>query len=233
LVWAFFQPGLRRFAIWSALVIILSVPWGLRINPFRPDQVAILLFLPGAILLGGLVVSIGQTLERKIRPRLGQAVMLLAAVGLLAWGAIQTVGIVNPDTILAAPADLQALGWVRQNTPAEARFFINTILWQTASYRGVDGGYWLPVLADRWALLPPAMYGWGSRDEIQQVNRLAGTASQVTTCNNAFWKLVQQEHLTHVYVKAGVGGLSPYALAACVGLQRIYANGGVELWQIK
>jgi hypothetical protein len=233
LVWALILPGLRRFAAWALLVTALAVPWGLRFNPFRPDQVAIVLFLPAAILLGELLVSASQALGRRVKPWLGQAALLLAAGGLLVWGAIQTAAIVNPDTVLADQADLQALAWVRQNTPAEARFFINTVLWQTASYRGVDGGYWLPVLAGRWALLPPAMYGWGSRDEIQQVNRLAKAASQVTTCNSAFWALVQEFRLTHIYVKEGRGSLPPAALASCVGLQRVYSAGGVEIWQIK
>jgi len=233
LVWAFFRPGLRAFAAWTLLVTALAMPWGLRFNPFRPDQVAIVLFLPAAILLGELLVSASQALGRRVNPWLGQAALLLAAGGLLVWGAVQTAVIVNPDTLLADQADLQALDWVRQNTPAAARFFINTVLWQTASYRGVDGGYWLPVLAGRWALLPPAMYGWGSRDEIQQVNRLAQAASQVTTCDSAFWSLVQEIHLTHIYVKAGRGSLTPAALASCVGLQRVYAAGGVEIWQIK
>ena len=233
LVWAFFRPGLRRFAAWALLVIALSVPWGLRFNPFRPDQVVILLFLPAAILLSELLVCASLALGQWARPWLGQAALLLAAGGLLGWGVLQTGAVVNPDTILAEQADLRALAWVRQNTPAEARFFINTILWQTASYRGVDGGYWLPVLAGRWALLPPAMYGWGSRDEIQQINALAKTASRVTTCDSAFWKLVQEEHLTHVYVKVGRGSLPPAALAGCVGLQRVYASGEVEIWQIK
>ena len=72
--------------------------------------------------------------------------------------------------MIANKADLQALEWVRANTPADARFYINPAAWLGNTNRGVDGGYWLQPFAGRFSLVPPALYvlqpaGRGSPDQ--------------------------------------------------------------------
>jgi acyl carrier protein len=47
------------------------------------------------------------------------------------------------------PADLAAADWVRRSTPQGAHFLVGTTDWQLGTYRGIDGGYWLPLLAGR------------------------------------------------------------------------------------
>jgi hypothetical protein len=150
----------------------------------------------------------------------------------MVWGAIQTHQPINPRTLLADSADVEALAWVQKNTPETARFFINTTLWQTGSYRGVDGGYWLPVLAGRQTELPPAVYGYGSVDSIQWINDLAKQASRITACDTALWSLVDQAELTHVYLRAGRGSLQPSALAQCPGVLPVFARNGVYIYEV-
>ena len=232
LVWAFFRPGLRALAGWTVLLVLFSLPWGLRLNPFRPDQVVLVLFLPAALLLAGWLSAAGGWLERRFHPLIGKAALGLLILGLAAWGMQETAVVVNQNTILATRADLDALAWVKENTPVDARFLINTVQWQTGSYRGVDGGYWLLPLTGRQALLPPAVYGWGSPGLIRQVNDWAARAAKIQGCGDDFWSLVNDARLDYIYLKRGRGNLQPEALAGCAGIQGVYDKLDVFIYEI-
>ncbi len=232
LIWAFTLPALRRLAIWTALLVLLALPWGIQLSPFRPDQVAIVLFLPAALLASELLMAGGDVLVKKWRPLAGKLTLALAVVGLVGWGLIETADILNAGTLLAAQADLSAIHWIEGNTPLQARFFINTVLWQTGSYRGVDGGYWLETLAGRWTLVPPAMYGWGTRQEISQVNNWARRASTLEGCTDDFWALIKETGSHYVYIKEGAGRLQPAQMNSCAGLTVIYRREGVFIYQV-
>jgi hypothetical protein len=232
LVRAFTRPILRRLAGWTALLVVLALPWGIQLSPFRPDQVAIILFLPAALLASELLIAAGDVLVKKWRPLAGRLTLVVAVVGLLGWGLIETGDILNAGTILANQADLNAIQWIEGNTPQQARFFINTVLWQTGSYRGVDGGYWLGPLSGRWSLIPPAMYGWGTRQDISQVNNWAKRASVLPGCTDDFWALIKETGIEYVYAKQGAGKLQPGQLNSCAGLMLIYGKEGVYIYQV-
>ncbi|MDR3576628.1 MAG: hypothetical protein P4L50_22400 [Anaerolineaceae bacterium] len=232
LVWSFFRPSLRRLAIWTALLVLMALPWGIQLNPFRPDQVAIILFLPAALLVSELLMAAYDVLAKKLNPLAAKLTLALAIVGLVGWGLIETADVLNTGTILATQADLSAIQWIQENTPQQAHFFINAALWQTGSYRGVDGGYWLETLAGRRTLVPPAMYGWGARPEINQVNAWARRASSLAGCTDDFWALIKETGSQYVYVKQGVGKLQPDQLNACSGLTVIYRKQGVFIYEV-
>jgi len=233
LVWAWRQSGRRVFAAWATLLFALALPWGLRLDPFRPDHLAIVLFLPAALLVSDLLAAGGEALGRCGRRTGGRVVYALALGGLLLWGLVETRTLVGPATLLADAADLAAVQWVRTHTPPEARFLINTTLWQTASYRGVDGGYWLLPLTGRQTLLPPAIYGYGERAYIRQVNDRAQRASRLRSCDGAFWDLVREAGVTHIYVHVGRGRLQPAGLNGCDGIQKVYDSKDVVIYLIR
>ena len=232
LFWAFSRPALRSLAGWTALLVVSALPWGIQLSPFRPDQVAIILFLPAALLAAELLVTAGDVLVKKWRPLAGKLTLGLAIIGLVGWGLLEPPDILNAGTVLASQSDLSAIHWIEDNTPQQARFFINTTLWQTGSYRGVDGGYWLETLAGRWTLLPPAMYGWGTHQEINQVNNWARRASVLAGCTDDFWALIKETGSQYVYVKQGIGKLQPDQLDSCAGLTVVYRKQGVFVYQV-
>ena len=235
LLWAVLRPGTRALALWGLLMALLTLPWGLRLAPFRPDHMAILLFLPAAVLLAGLVVGITGLLARLpwgwLRRGLQAAALLAVAAG-LAWGGWNTRNVINPATVFVTESDLEAAAWVVANTPPEARFLINTTHWMSGSYRGVDGGYWLSVLTGRDTLLPPALYTLGETQDIARIGEWAQRASQLQTCDASFWALAQESGAQYVYVRQGQGSLQPDALAGCDGLLAVFRRGGVFIYEI-
>jgi Family of unknown function (DUF6541) len=61
---AFLRQRLRPLAAWALLLVLLTVPWGLRLGPFRPDHFAIVLFFPGAVLLAELAAAGAAALDQ-------------------------------------------------------------------------------------------------------------------------------------------------------------------------
>ena len=153
-------------------------------------------------------------------------------IGLCLWGLVETQDILNPATILVDRADSQALAWIPDHVPQDARFFINVTPWQFGIYRGVDGGWWILPLTGRWVLLPPVIYSWGSKQYVQQINDWASQATTIKGCDVQFWKLVRDANLTYAYLHQGSGTLQPDGLKECTGVEPVYQKDGVTIYTI-
>jgi hypothetical protein len=262
----------RMIAIWGLLVAFLTTPYGPRFEPFRPDHLAIVLFLPGSLLLAELLVSIGELLDfvrrvlrsphkiQKFAPAspipVGEAGLddsyppppgrewgwvdkwlpiwlpLMIGIGISGWGLWETRNIINPVTVLAQPADLDALHWVEQNTPTTARFFINGTPWMGPQYRGVDGGFWLQPLTGRFSVIPPIAYGWGAQADVLRFLDWSKRVGEVTTCDDKFWSLVSDAQLDYIYLRSDVGNLQPPALEGCERIEKIFDQDGVLIYHL-
>ncbi|GAP12267.1 hypothetical protein BECAL_03473 [Bellilinea caldifistulae] len=236
LLWGLLRRGARHLAFWGLVIALLMLPWGVRLNPIRPDHMAIVLFLPAALLLANGVVGLGE-LAGRLRWRslrlAGQALLGLAALAAIGWGGWQSRSVLNPETIFVSKADMRAFEWIRQNTPPNARFLINTTPWMAGVYRGVDGGYWLPLITGRQTLLPPVLYTLGDPEQVRQINQWAERASHLTTCDEAFWSLIDEGNLSFVYLREGRGSLQPAGLLNCPEVVLIYRRDGVLLFQLE
>jgi hypothetical protein len=229
---ALFRRGtMRIFAVWGLILGVQTLPWGLRVEPFRPDHLAIVLFLPAAVLAADGFQRLAQAVGR-IRPVL-RARYFFAGLALAACvtGLWQTRDIVNPRTVFADADDRQAAAWVEANTPPEAVFLINTEYWQSGLFRGVDGGWWLLPLAGRRTLLPPMLYSFADREYVARTNSLAQEVSQLQGCTDAFWNLVREQGVTHIYIKEGIGSLQPPDLDSCPGVEEIFRIGKVRIYR--
>ncbi|HJS29184.1 MAG TPA: DUF6541 family protein, partial [Anaerolineales bacterium] len=228
--------GWRRKSVplllWALALLLLSSPWGPRLNPLRPDHVVIVLFIPVSLFIAdGLAVAWDWLAGKGLGRAAGLVTGLVLAV-LLAWGVWDTQVITNPVTLIADQADVRALDWIEQNTPPGARFFISAIHWQNGAYRGVDGGWWILPLTGRQTLVPPAMYLLGERDYALQINGWGERAAQLQGCGAEMWALFEEAGLDFVYVKDGVGSLQAVQLDACPGLEEVYARDGVHIFEI-
>jgi hypothetical protein len=78
------------------------------------------------------------------------------------WGAWQRHQDVDPLTFaLAATPDIQAATWIKENVTTEARFLVNSFFaFNDSVVVGSDGGWWLPLIAERQSTLPPITYAF-------------------------------------------------------------------------
>ncbi|MBI5583114.1 MAG: hypothetical protein HY892_04770 [Deltaproteobacteria bacterium] len=232
LVWAWREPRLRPLAGWGLLLGLGVIPWGFRISPFRPDHLAIVLFLPVCLLAAHFAWEAFVRLKRRRLAPYADKIALTLLLALVIWGLQETRFIIKPETILAGPDDRQAIRWLADNTSARARFLIRAAPWQWGIYRGLDGGFWITPLTGRWSSLPPLLYGFGGPELIDQINQRVKPTLQMAGCDPAFWDLVRSQGLTHVYTREGEGALAPRTLAACPGLTLVYRQGPVYLFKL-
>ena len=231
------KPCLRAVMVWTALLLVLDLPWGLRLGPFRPDHYAIVLFFPAALFLADLLVSAAEALGRvRLAGRrlawVSAGCLLLAVAGLLTWGLRETRSVVNSGTNLVTTSDVAALEWVKANTQPTARFYINSVVWQAPTYRGVDGGYWLLPYTGRASLVPPALYMLADRVETKRIANWAQRSATLNGCPPELWDLIRSANLTHLYLREGVGSLQPDELANCPRLRPVYQRGGVFIYEV-
>jgi hypothetical protein len=192
----------------------------------------IVFFIPVSLFIADGLVTVSDWLAAK-RP--GIAAALPAAVVLIllvAWGLWDTRVITNPITLIADQADSQALEWIDQNTPHDARFFISAVHWQNGAYRGVDGGWWILPLTGRETLVPPVMYIMGQQDYVLRINNWGERAALLQGCGDEMWELFEEARINFVYIRDGVGSLQAAQLDECPGLERVYRRGGVSVYTI-
>lgn len=231
LVW--FQKNTRGLAAWTTLMILLSLPWGLQLGPFRPDHFAIVLFIPAALSLANGLVWVFDGIGRLLKkPLLGNAALALIVTAGLLWGASKTVDILNPVTVLTDQNDLAAIDWIKENTPPDARFLANTAIWQFASYRGVDGAYWITPSTRRYSVAMPALYGYAAPDQRTLWVDWIERASKLNACDDAFWSLVIEADLDYLYLHNGKGSLQPDQVQDCTGIWPVYHQGGVWIYSL-
>lgn len=221
----------RPLALWTVGLLLIALPWGPQLAPFRPDHAVILFFLPAALFLAGGLVAARDRLAGAGLRALGDALVGGIVFGLLLWGVRETREILNPVTVFAQAGDVHAIEWVADNTPEQARFFINVALWQTGLYRGVDGGWWLLPLAGRETVVPPAVYPMGDQAYVADVNAAAQQAMAFQGCTLELRRFLEEQALEYVYLGPTPGPLSVEEVQDCAYLHPVYDRDGVTIFR--
>ena len=142
--------------------------------------------------------------------------------------------IVNPATVLATRDDMAAMEWIRDHIPSEATFLINVRHWQGSTYVGTDGGYWISLLTGRDTVLPPTIYIYGSAEYVKGINDLAAAISAAESLDaENIRQLLRDNGVTHVYVGARGGRITPQMLIDSVHYCAVYSNGAVWIFQFQ
>jgi len=234
--------------LWCLLVALVVNPgwFGLPVTGLMNNATAIIaLFLPLAVLCGqaitlvwdqapatlaSLAERLGCTWRVTTATRIALAVLLSMVALWNGWG---MVSVVNPDTILATAEDLVAMDWIRENTPPDTVFLINTRYWQLGMYAGTDGGYWIPLLTGRRALLPPIAYSYGSPEYVQHVAEMASVVSETRDVQDVQVRaILEREQVAYVYIGVKGGSLTPGMFLGQPGYRPAYTSGGVWIFEV-
>lgn len=222
------------FGLWSLLIALMSLPWGITLRPFRPDHFVIISFLPIGLWAGYGIWQAAALLGKRFEKSwITYLFMALALSGWFGWSFLLGSNIVNSVTVLVTEDDIEALNWIRENTPEDARFYINTTHWQNGVYRGVDGGGWILPYTGRWALVPTVFYGFSpDKEQNQQLRDWGAAASSIETCSDDFSRIVEEANVDFVYIREGIGSLQEKALARCDGMEKVYENESVWIGRL-
>ena len=147
-----------------------------------------------------------------------------------AWGMIS---IVNPATVLATEEDVEAMEWIREHAPTDAVFLINVRPWQLGIYVGSDGGYWIPCMTGRRAILPALSYAHGGPEYVGAVGEHARLVHEVRDAEEPRLRaLLAEEAVTHVYIGAKGGTLTPQMFVRSSLYRPVYCSGQVWIFEV-
>ncbi len=163
------------------------------------------------------------------RLRFRSAILAIVLGALALWGAWGMRSVVNPDTILGTEADVAAITWAQEHTPADARFLINATPWLNIQ-RGADGGWWLLPLASRWVSVPPVLYIYAHPDDVHAAIEL----NQVVIGfrkgqEQSIYDLIARERITYIYLGTRPGTLTAEVFAGNPSFEKIYEQNGVTI----
>ena len=210
---------------------LISLPYLWLINN---DALVISLFMPITLLIAGGAAILYARLVQRTAPPLRRAlvpVSLLLMLGAGIWG-MQSVrpSMLNQSTLTGSPAERAAIDWIATNTPADARFLVNTTFWMPDAYRGVDAGWWLLPLTGRWTTTPPVLFIYGDPDYVRDTQALTMTLADYRPGREeAIFAIIATERITHIYLVEGRGPLTQAIFNGRPGFSVIYAQDGVTI----
>jgi hypothetical protein len=215
----------------TALLINLDRVGLPRLRILPNSAAIIMLFLPVSIVAAHLLL---WTCDAVV-PSTNRIPVIVATLIIGMAGAATMLHIVNPDTVLATEADRVALDWIRRETPPAARFAVGVQPWIGGSFVGVDGGYWIPLVADRQSILPPGLYAWVMpQDRVTEITQLLTTWYEgEQTGNVTVLDRMEREGVTHLYFGPRNSTPLRQAVASSPRVRRVYAWEGVEIYALQ
>lgn len=243
----FVALALRRWRLalcagWSVLLLLLVIPDVLGMpgkGAISFFAAAITLYLPLTPLAGFALGRIETALSRW-RPRLAMALTVVAVLAAVGWGVRWQNHVLNPFYQLVTPADVEAMAWIKNNTPEDALFLVNMFpAYGDNLLAGDDAGWWLPYLTGRRSTLPPLTYGsergptpdyerritaWG----MQLHKTPLPSAEGIALCRAAGIRYIYSgAHVEHAAYRVDVA-----ALRAHPAFRTLYDQSGVVVWEL-
>ncbi len=244
-IWAVWQREKYTIitSIWAISLLLLANPYFLKlpgtglINNFA---VFISLFLPFSVIFGNLVADL-ITAAQRWRPWAANIVIIaLLLVSIRSAG--YRLAFFEPGRQLVTEADLAAMAWIQENTPADALFLINhTFAYSNSTAVGTDAGWWLPLLAGRQNTIPPLSAQETRYPDAFQSNQFYRQVDQVELTDTSGYQLLQEAGITHIYLgqqngqvwnESGQAPLNAEVLRASSLYREIYHQDNVSVFTL-
>lgn len=221
--------------LWAGLMLLAAYPGavGLPVSGLVKDfTVVIGLYLPAGLVVGA---ALGElvAVERARWPRTeGVAVAGIVLLGaVLAW---RQRDVVDAAYLLATSADERAAAWIRANTPADAVFLVSSFdAFGDSVQAGDDGGWWLPVLADRRTTVPPITVGIergadpGYRERVNELARVCREDLDGPACRTG----LDAAGVAYAYVGPTGKALPRDRLAHSANWRAVFTDGEARVYE--
>jgi hypothetical protein len=206
-------------------------------NMMQNFAVLIALYIPVGLMVGWLLGGIARWLGRW-----GATVVFLILALWSVWGQL---GMVDARFALVTRPDVQAMGWIQENTPQDARFLVEGFrIYGGRSAVGADAGWWIPLLARRENTMPPqyALLNEAPAEPeySQRVVDLVAHLEEHSPASPEGLSRLCEWGITHVYVgqgqgKVGAGAVqlfSPDDLTDSPAFRPVYCQDRVRIFAL-
>jgi hypothetical protein len=193
-----------------------------------------MLYLPIGLIVGSVAeetLGLGGPCWRKRTAWLMIALVLVA--GLMASRVRVTE--IEPYRYFVTPEDIAAMDWIKEHTPPDALFAVNTTFWLPTAPHGTDAGYWIPYFTGRHTTAGVMLLSLGGNDYQSRIVELSRLVEQLEDDNAPLTEL-QAMGVDYVYIgrKGDFSGpgLSAIQLSQSENVKTLYQEDRVYILQI-
>jgi hypothetical protein len=250
---------ISTITIWWFFAIILSnlnligLPGSGVLTNFA---IFIAIYIPASLVIGPTLILVVQNIQRpsiaKSLPLESNkrlifidAALMIAICVFGIWGLSNRVKDLNLSSFaLVTRPDMRAMTWIRENSPEDANFLVNSFFaFYNSVVAGSDGGWWIPLLAERKTSLPPLTYGFeegvGSATT-QTANSLAREIQTKGIGNPEIISLLIQKGIKYLYIGQRQGSinydgpqvLDPKIISSLPNFNEIYHQDRVWIFEV-
>jgi hypothetical protein len=230
-LWLRKHEGLTMILWWSLIVLLanpewLSLPGTGAISNFA---VFISIYAVSAILIGS---SFGWAIQSPQKSWL-QPILIGFLLIAIPYGIIQRNKDIDPIPFsLATRPDLHAAKWIQENTSSSSQFLVNGFFaYGGTIVVGSDGGWWLPLTAQRGNTVPPINYASeeGTRSNYSVgVNELYETLQARGISDSEFLRMLKLQGVTHAYIGQREGRVN-YSGPSVLEAEAMILDGNFDL----
>jgi hypothetical protein len=241
-LWGLWQRkrGWTLVSLWWLLLLLATNPQWLHL----PGQgiVTNFAYLVAAYIPLGILGSLGvNQLIDKWGSGHRTLIFGVAALSFGLLGSYLRLGDFQPrERGLVTYPDLQAAAWIKENTPLEARFLVNSrFAYGGSLIAGGDAGRWLPLLAGRRTSAPPLVSGFEqsvNAEGLLQIKELMRAIQDKGIAEPQVLALIHEQGFDYVYIGQRNGReaplLDPEQLRASPAFQLLYHHDRVWIFGI-
>jgi hypothetical protein len=220
--------------VWTAVLYffgnsyVLGIPF---ISFTNLGAILIMLYLPIGLVNGWATEEILAFFKPRWHGRAIQVVIVLAWVAGFVASHVRVTDI-ELYRHFVTPEDVKAMEWIRENTPEDALFAVNTYFWLPQAPHGTDAGYWIPYFTGRRTTAGVMLLSLGEWDYLTEIVEMSKAVEELEKDNQALEEL-QEIGVSYVYI-GGRGdfsgpGLNGHQLKQADNTDMIYQNGNTSI----
>lgn len=191
-------------------------------------------YLQISLILGGAFQSIVDRFQT-LSSKKGEKIFLGSVFIIILVGLPARISGIEGYRFFFTDDDLRAMTWIRENTPEDSIFAINTYLWLGYSPHGTDGGYWIPYFTGRKTTTGTMLYSLGPKEYVQKVISVSKIINEISSDPTRVKDLcslgVQYLYIGQKGNFAGKG-LDPLQIKDALGVNPVYSYKNTYIFDV-
>ncbi len=225
--------------VWTITLYLIGNAYLLRI-PFliftNLGAVLIILYLPIGLVTGSIPeMALTLTLRSSRWYRLisNFTVVLVFASGFIASHVRVTE--IEHYRYFVTLEDEKAMKWIKENSPEDALFAVNTYFWLPKAPHGTDAGYWIPYFTGRQTTASVMLFSLGAKTYMSKIVELSQAVENLEI-ENRYLDRLREMGVDYIYIgKNGDfsgSGLNAQRLSEKNEAELVYQNDGIFIFRL-